>query len=66
MQHFYATFFMQLIQSAELNTGDGYESPVPSPPRKEKKKKEKKDKKDKKEKKKKKYKDLDAPDGSRR
>jgi len=52
--------------SAELNTGDGYESPVPSPPRKEKKKKEKKDKKDKKEKKKKKYKDLDAPDGSRR
>ena len=66
-----ATFLLQhflcgIIQSADLNTGDGYESPVPSPPRKEKKKKEKKDKKDKKEKKKKKYKDLDAPDGSRR
>ena len=59
-------FLFDIIQSAELNTGDGYESPVPSPPRKEKKKKEKKDKKDKKEKKKKKYKDLDAPDGSRR
>ena len=67
MQHFYCNiFYCDIIQSAELNTGDGYESPVPSPPRKEKKKKEKKDKKDKKEKKKKKYKDLDAPDGSRR
>ena len=38
---------------------DGYDSPVPSPPRKEKKKKEKKSKKEKKHKK---YKDLDAPD----
>lgn len=52
--------------SAQLNTADGYESPIPSPPRKEKKRKDKKDKKDKKEKKKKKYKDLDAPDSSRR
>jgi len=44
--------------AAELNE-DGYDSPVPSPPRKEKKKKEKKSKKEKKHKK---YKDLDAPD----
>jgi len=43
---------------------EGYESPVPSPPRKEKK--EKKEKKSKKEKKNKKYKDLDAPNDSSR
>jgi len=50
--------------AAELNN-DGYDSPVPSPPRKEKK--SKKEKKAKKEKKHKKYKDLDAPeDDSRR
>lgn len=53
------------FQAAELaKEEEGYESPVPSPPRKEKK--EKKEKKSKKEKKNKKYKDLDAPDDSSR
>ena len=51
-----------IFQAAELNQ-DGYESPVPSPPRKEKKKKSKKDKKEKKDKK---YKDLDAPSDDRK
>lgn len=53
------------FQAVELaKEEEGYESPVPSPPRKEKK--EKKEKKSKKEKKNKKYKDLDAPDDSSR
>ena len=57
--------FHRLFQAAELaKEEEGYESPVPSPPRKEKK--EKKEKKSKKEKKHKKYKDLDAPEESSR